>query len=99
MYISYEPSPVFLTYGGIFIYYAYKNDDQNRPYQYSFGMDAWVTESAEESEKEMFDIRDIEGYDSSKSIEQNFRDMIDAGAINKERILFNGGREWFYNEE
>ena len=76
MYISFEPSPVFLEYKGILIYYAYKNEDCNRPYQYSFGMDAWVMEDAEEPEKEMFDIRNVKGYDSSKSIEQNFRDLM-----------------------
>lgn len=81
MFISYEPSPPILFYKGVSIYYAFKENDHNRPYEYWFGLDPWVCDDAEEPEKEPFDIRSIKGYSPKKTIEDNLKYMIDRGYL------------------
>ena len=78
MYVL-EPSPVFLEYNGVKIYYVYKNDTECCGVrQFLFGLDDWCSE---DEGRDIFDVRDIEGFNQSMSLEDNLKRMIDKGLL------------------
>lgn len=91
MYISYEPSPIFLDYKGIQVYTVYKDNlKDNSAREYWFGMTPWVSDIEFDNsiwEDACFDIRDVKGYDPDKTVKKNLKQMIDAGYITDEHII------------
>ena len=79
MYVC-EPSPVFMEYNGVKIYYVYSNDmESDGTRNYIFGLNEWCSD--DDSWPITFDVRDIEGFDRSISLKENLRRMIDAGLL------------------
>ena len=75
-----EPSPVFLEHKGVKIYYVFHNDFHDEgAFTYLYGLDAWC--SCDDVEPNVFDIRDIKGYNPKLSQKENLMLMIDAGLL------------------
>ena len=76
------PSPIFLEYNGVKIYYVYKNDEEGQGTRtYWYGLNEWCSDVDDFETNYTFDIRDIEGYNENLSIEGNLVRMIDAGLL------------------
>ena len=77
-----EPSPVFLEYNGVKIYYVYKDDEESQGVRtFWYGLNEWCSDTEDFDKNYTFDIRCIEGYDDHMSIEDNLKRMIDAGLL------------------
>lgn len=102
MYYSACASEVYLQYKNVKIYYAYKNDDENSPLTYWFGVSPWVTETEVDDERMQFDIRDTRTesipfgkrkletpyeYDSKKTIMENMLNLIKLGGIDNQKMI------------
>jgi len=71
-----------LEYNGVKIYSVYKDDEESQGTRtFWYGLNEWCSDLGDCEPEYTFDIRDIEGYNSSLSIEGNLTRMIDAGLL------------------
>ncbi len=73
------PSPVFLEHNDVKIYEVYKDDTEGvGTYNFIFGLSEWCSDRKKQA---IFDVREIDGYDSHLSVKQNLIQMIDKGLL------------------
>ena len=73
-----------VIYHGITVYHTYKDDCIDQPVrEYWFTLDPYGSELSEDT----FDIRELRGYDSQKSVAANLVHMIDAGLFGETNLI------------
>ncbi len=89
MAMAWIPNELALEHKGVFIYYVYKDDDNDAGVRiYSYGLDEYGSDDGmdEDGEHIVFDVRDLPSYDFTLDIEDNLRKAIDNGEITQDYV-------------
>ena len=98
MFVSCEPSPVYLDYKGVKIYEVYRD---NRKYkgrrEYWFGTSPYVDDECSDGPEAPFDVRSMKGYRAKMGVKENLKRMIDKGLFDSCRDFADD--EWHFADE